>query len=66
MYPKLEEKLKELDWKTEDMAVLLKTSQWKAYHRRRGDTPFSPLEQETLSRFLKVPVKELFEEEKDV
>ena len=63
MYPLLEEKLKELDWKTEDMAVLLKTSQWKAYHRRRGDTPFSPLEKEILSRYMKVPAEELFKEE---
>ena len=62
MYPKLEHKLKEKKWKTEDLAEVLKTSYWKAYYRRNGKTPFSPLEKDLLSKLMKVPEEELFME----
>ena len=62
MYPLLEEKMKELDWKDEDLAVCLKVSPQVAYNKRHGRTRVSPLEADTLSRVFKVDADELFKE----
>ena len=63
MYPRLEEKLKELEWSDADLAVYLKVSPQVAYNKRHGRTKVSPLEMETLARYLKVDEDELFKEE---
>ena len=63
MYPLLEQKLKEMDWKDEDLAACLKISPQVAYNKRHGRTKISALEMETLARYLKVDEDELFKEE---
>ena len=63
VYPKLEEKMKEWDWKDEDLAVCLKVSTQVAYNKRHGRTKFTALEKEVLSVYMKTDERELFKEE---
>lgn len=63
VYPILEEKLKEWEWKDEDLAVCIKVSPVVAYNKRHGRTRFTPLEKEVLSVYMKVAEEELFKEE---
>lgn len=62
MYPRLEELMKSKEWDTGHLADCIKSTWWKAYHRRKGDTEFSPLEMETIANEMGVSVEELFKE----
>lgn len=63
MYPRLEEEMKRRQMDTESLAELLDLTWWRAYHRRNGQTPFTPLERRVLSIEMGVPADELLKEE---
>ena len=61
MYPRLEEKMKEFDWKTRDLAVCMRVSEDRAANCRTGRTPFRELEKCVLAKAFKVREDELFQ-----